>query len=290
MKMAFTLDDLPLWPMSYPQAGYSVPGIVDAIIAALERHRIKGVYAFANSWALIKHPEFTDIMGHWLAAGHHVANHTHSHVELNTVSTDDYIADINLGQRHLEPWLSLAPKRLFRHPLCYWGNTDEKRQRVRSHLAAGGYETAEVTSWLYEWRWNRAYKNCQERNDREGLAFVRKSFLEFSLAQLRYDDLTARNFFGRDVIGITLGHTLPFFADIADELFSLLIGEGVGFISLEEALADPAYDDVASVSTDKFLVYQQKLADAAGRPIAMIDPPSQALFERVTLMGIGQTG
>ena len=28
MKIAFTMDDLPLWPQSYPPPGYSAEGIV----------------------------------------------------------------------------------------------------------------------------------------------------------------------------------------------------------------------------------------------------------------------
>jgi len=290
MKMAFTLDDLPLWPMSYPPPGYSAAGIVEDIKAALDRHKIKGVYAFANSWSLIKHPEFSAIMDGWVADGHHVANHTHSHIELNDVSAETYIEDIDLGERCLMPWLATAPKRYFRHPLCYWGDTEEKRDTLRNFLAAQNYETAEVTSWLYEWRWNRAYLNCREQGYHEGTALVRRTFLEFSLAQLRYDNLSARRWFGREITGITLGHTLPFFADIADELFGQLINEGVEFVPLEEAMTDPAYAAVASVPSGKFLVYQQKLAEAAGRPIAMIEPDYLATFETITHMGAGRSG
>ncbi len=290
MQVAFTLDDLPLWPMSYPPDGYTVAGIIDAIIAALDHHKIKGVYAFANSWALLKHPEYVSIMDRWLASGHHVANHTHSHIELNDVSIETYVADIELAEVHLSAWLAKAPRRYFRHPLCYWGDTDSKREALRTYLGDRDYRTVEITSWLYEWRWNRAYRNGLESGNQEMLDFVRRSFLAFALAQLRYDDLSVRNRFGRDVIGITVGHGVPFFADIVDELFGCLIDQGVEFVPLERAIADPAYDGVASVPSSRFLVYQQKLADAEGKPIPMVDPVSQTLFEKVTLMGAGQTG
>lgn len=290
MKMAFTLDDLPLWPMSYPPAGYTAAGMVDALIAALDHHGIKGVYAFANSGPLLKHPEFTTIMERWIAAGHHVANHTHSHIELNEVSIETYIADIELGERHLSPWLAKAPQLYFRHPLGYWGDTREKCDRVRAHLSNRGYKVAEVTSWHYEWRWNRAYRNCLEHNDDAGRLFVEQSFLNFSLAQSAYDDLCARNWFGHDVIGILVGHPVPFFADIADEYFGALICAGVEFVSLDEATSDAAYAQAASVPTGEFLVYQQKLAEVAGKPFAMIEPHSQGLFDQITEMSTGQTG
>lgn len=282
MKVTFTLDDLPLWPMSYPPEGYTVGGIVNGIIEALDRNRIRGVYAFSNSWSLLKHPEFASIMDRWIGAGHHVANHTHSHIALNDSDLDDYIADIDLGEKHLEPWLPKAPNRYFRHPLCYWGNTEDKRTRVKSHLEAKGYITAEVTNWLYEWRWNRAYMNCRAANDANGMSSLKQSFLDFAIAQLRYDAASANDWFGHNVVGITLGHTLPFFADIAGALFARLIGEGIEFVSLEEAAADPAYAKVGSTTSDKFLVYQQKLAAAAGRPMPMIVPEYQVLFDNIS--------
>jgi peptidoglycan-N-acetylglucosamine deacetylase len=219
MRVAFTLDDLPQWPMSYPPDPYTTDGIVDAIIEALDRNKIQGVYAFTNSWSLPKHPVHSDIIDRWTAAGHHVANHTHNHRSLDEVSVEEYCDEIAQAERYLGPWLSRAPVRYFRHPLCAWGNSQAKRTRVRSYLEDLGYQTAEVTNWVYEWRWNRAYINCLSKADQAGLVFCKQTFLEYSIAQLRYDCAFADEWFHHDVLGITLGHTVPFFADIAGEFF-----------------------------------------------------------------------
>ena len=61
MKLAFTIDDLPLWPNSYPPEGYTAAGIVEPIVEALDRHGIRGVYAFSNSWALLKPVSYTHL-------------------------------------------------------------------------------------------------------------------------------------------------------------------------------------------------------------------------------------
>jgi peptidoglycan-N-acetylglucosamine deacetylase len=288
MNYAFTLDDLPLWPMSYPPARYSAGGIVGKIISALAKHNIGGVMAFSNSWPIAKHPEFSGIIDKWVEAGHHVANHTHSHIELNDTPLHTYMADIELGERHLRSWMSKAPARYFRHPLCYWGDTEEKVETLRNFLSASGYRTAEVTSWLYEWRWNRAYLSCVENGDHDGVAFVRRSFLDFSLAQLRYDDECAGRWFGRNITGITVGHPLPFFAEMADELLGHLIQNGVKFVSLHQAMTDPSYEQVASVPTREFLVYHQKLARASGAPMPMVAPEWRETLEEITRMGAGR--
>lgn len=67
MRAAFTIDDLPLWPMSYPPEGYTADGIVTSIRAALHEHEIHGVYAFSNAWPLDKHPEMAKILDDWVA-------------------------------------------------------------------------------------------------------------------------------------------------------------------------------------------------------------------------------
>ena len=151
MKIAFTMDDLPLWPQSYPPAGYSAEGIVASIRQALRANSITGVYSFSYSWPLAKHSELSKILDDWLADGHHVANHTHSHVELPDVDAERFIADIDAAEEALSPWLREAPMRLFRHPTCHWGETPDKLRKVNSHLETRGLTTVDVTSWPYEW-------------------------------------------------------------------------------------------------------------------------------------------
>jgi hypothetical protein len=94
----------------------------------------------------------------------------------------------------------------------------------------------------------------------------------------RYDHRTLAQWLGREAPVIALGHTVPFFAD---RLFEQFVAEGVQFIPLEEAVADPAYEQVGRVASDKFLIYQQKLADLSGRSLPSVAPEIQHLHEKV---------
>jgi peptidoglycan-N-acetylglucosamine deacetylase len=152
MRVAFTLDDIPLWPRSYPPAGYSIASIMQQISDALVRNGIRNVYGFGNTWSLAQHPELGAVLDSWRAAGHHVGNHTHTHPVLTEIDAIRYCGEIDLADRYLEPWLSKAPTRYFRYTLCHWGDTEEKRASVLAHLAARNYKPADVTSWWYEWR------------------------------------------------------------------------------------------------------------------------------------------
>ena len=288
MRVAFTLDDIPMWPRSYPPEWTSTGQIMEEISVALVRHGIRQVYGFANSWSIVKHPELAEPMDKWVAAGHHVGNHTHNHFVLTEVGCEKYTQDIDSAEMHLAPWLGRAPSRFFRYTLCHWGETEEKRVRVARHLAELGLVPADVTSWWYEWHWNRAWRNARDREDDVAMTRLERNFIAACVAQLHYDHAALQQWFGREVPSISLGHTVPFFAKVADRLFGRLVDDGVEFISLEEAAADPAYAMVGSVVSSKFLVYHQKLADAGGRPIPIVAPDAQAQHDAMLREAAGR--
>jgi peptidoglycan-N-acetylglucosamine deacetylase len=152
---------------------------------------------------------------------------------------------------------------------------------VLAHLAAKNSQPADVSSWWYEWHWNRAWRNARDRTDSEAMKQLERDFIAACMAQLRYDHTTLAQRFGREAPVIALGHTVPFFAEVADRLFEQFVAEGVQFIPLEEAVADSAYEQVGRVASDKFLIYQQKLADVGARSLPSVAPEIQHLHEKV---------
>ena len=289
IRVAFTLDDIPLWPKSSPPDGFTEASIMQRISNALTRNGASGVYGFGNSWSLAKQPELATVLDAWVDAGHYVGNHTHNHPVLTEIGAERYCWEIDVADGHLAPWLAKAPTRFFRYTLCHWGDMEEKRAKVRGHLAARGYKPAEVTSWWYEWHWNRAWRNARDRGDQSAMTRLERDFVEACVVQLRHDHAALRDYFGRDVPSISLGHTVPFFAETADALFERLVAEGVEFISLDEAAADQAYVRVASVVSSKFLVYHQKLADAEGRPLPVLAPDLEGLHQSVLVEASGRS-
>ena len=144
--------------------------------------------------------------------------------------------------------------------------------------------TSEVTSFFYEWRFNSAFERCRENADKDGIDYLKQAFIEYSLAQLRYDAEVSNQLFGYEVKAILLGHNVPFFAEVISDLLAALINAGVTFIPFDEAAADPAYNRAATGVTDKFLIYQQKLALLDGAPVARVAPECVAIHDRVAEM------
>jgi len=129
-----------------------------------------------------------------------------------------------------------------------------------------------------------------DANDKAAMQFVRESFLDFSTAQLRHDMETTKAWFGVEIIGITLGHNVPFFADIASDYFARLREDGAEFVPLEDALSGPVQSAVGTFVSSEFLVLQQKLANESGKPIPKIPDDQVELYTKVVEMAVGQNG
>jgi hypothetical protein len=68
MRMAFSLDDLPVFPhMSLPD-GDTPQSVAARIIEAFDRHGVSGVFALANSWPLDVDSAFARILDDWVAS------------------------------------------------------------------------------------------------------------------------------------------------------------------------------------------------------------------------------
>tara|TARA_R110000787_G_C13194339_1_gene423340 strand:- start:110 stop:421 length:312 start_codon:yes stop_codon:yes gene_type:complete len=100
----------------------------------------------------------------------------------------------------------------------------------------------------------------------------------------------AETWFDEEIVGITLGHNVPFFADIASDYFARLNEEGAVFVPLEDALNGRAQAAMGSVVFGEFLVLQQKLAAAAGRPTKKLPDNQAAVHAKIVQMAIGQNG
>ncbi len=280
-RVALTTDDLPVWPHEDCPNDTTPNEMASSIIDTLAKHGIAGVYAYSNSWLLDVDPEGAAIFDMWVAAGHHIGNHTHSHVMLNDVSAEHYIHDVAVADELLAPWLSQAPSKTFRYTLNLWGDTEEKRSKVKAYLDGAGYTPADVTTWLFEWEWDRVWRHFLREGKVEDARQLETDYVDFCVAQLNHDQQCCRSYFGYEPVGILLGHYVQFFAHTLDDLLTALSANGTEFVPLDEALADPVYDRVGSVVSSEFQVYQQKLAATEGRPIPRIAPGYEGTVDRL---------
>jgi peptidoglycan/xylan/chitin deacetylase (PgdA/CDA1 family) len=240
IEVAVTVDDLPLLGPAMP--GVSRTELAVRLLDAFRRHRLPPVYGFVNGKKLGDDPAYEDILRRWLAAGNPLGNHTFSHPDLNDTALADYLSDVEKGEavlRKLEgdggPW------KLFRYPFLHEGDTEDKRRAVRAFLREHGYATAEVSIDADDWAFGPPLVRCLERGEAALAAGLRRDFVTAHVEELQRAREIGRLLVGREIKHVLLLHVGAADADAIEDLLTAYEREGVRWIDLPAALADPFY-------------------------------------------------
>jgi peptidoglycan/xylan/chitin deacetylase (PgdA/CDA1 family) len=280
LEIALTFDDLPVNGSLPP--GMTPSALARDAVKVLKKHRIPPSYGFINARQLERDPDGARALQVWIEAGHPLANHTYSHLDLTANSVEEFQKEI---LRNEAPLLLLAPARSkhdwrwFRYPYLHEGDTLEKRRAIRGFLAERGYRIAQTTIDWEDYLWNGAHARCVAKGDRESLAWLRTSYLAEAERWLRVQRDFSRLVWGRDIKHVALLHLGSFSPHILPDLFALLEREGWRVVTLEEAQSDPAYQsdpDVASAGGGTLTELMMQ-AKAIAWPEGVPDKPREKL-------------
>ena len=252
VEVAVTVDDLPVHGPPPPD-GDRVR-MVGRMLNAFHRHAVPHVYGFVNGARTDGGASPSEIararavLRSWVAAGHPLGNHTWSHVNLFQVPLPDYLADLEKNEPLLEQLVAEAgnrltglPWRVFRYPYLFEGDTLEKRNAIRAHLRERGYRIAEVSIDAEDWAFNPPFARCAARGDQQSLAHLHDQYVSVHVDELRRMREMTRLLAGREVRHVLLLHAGVADADALDDLLTAYEREGVRWIDLQTALADPFY-------------------------------------------------
>lgn len=175
----------------------------------------------------------------WLEAGGTPGNHTRSHQDLNDTPLDAWLADAASCHDELTGVLG-RPPRYFRFPMLHRGPTPERKAAAAALLDSLGYEDAPVTVDNSEWVIAAEYARAAPDSARD--AAFRELYVDHMLQALRHYREMAREKLGRDPAHILLIHSNALNARHLGAVLDAYRAEGVEFVRLEEAMADPLYD------------------------------------------------
>src|SRR6185295_9737607 len=178
-------------------------------------------------------------------------------------------------------WSERAPKRYFRYCNDMWGDTAEKQEAVAAYLSRHAYTPVPVSVGFRDSRFQAAYWRTVKRDDREGIAWLRREFVNAALHELRLHAANARAVFGRDPAHIWLIHGTPLGGDCRDEILDRFEAAGVRFVSLREAMADPMNALVPPRVSPEFIHQGEKWALVHGVPVDDRPPP---ILEEIELL------
>lgn len=242
-EIAVTFDDLPLNGPDVPLP--ALQAMTEKLLAGLVREGLPAV-AFVNESKLYRTGEVDAriaLLRSWRDAGVELGNHTFSHPSLQTTPLPAFEEDVVRGETVTRMLLKErgGTLRWFRHPFLQTGPTAEARKAFEEFLVARGYRVAPVTVDTNDWMYNAVYADALARGDAAAAARVREAYLA-SYARILdfFEDLTLR-VFARPIRHVLLVHANVLNADTLADWAAVLRARGYVFVTLERALADPAY-------------------------------------------------
>lgn len=245
-RIAITFDDLPVAATTKLDLQRR-RSVTLKILSSLTTRSIPAI-GFVNESKLYSDHSLVDaevdLLRLWLAAGLELGNHSFSHPDLHRVSLKSFQADVEKGDEVIGKLLAerdLRP-RYFRHPFLHTGRGLDTRHRFEAFLEQRGYAVAPVTVDNSEWIFGRAYDLALARKDQDLADRIGHDYVDYMLSMVAFYEDQSQQLFGRNIDHVLLVHTYQLNANWFGALADRLGGLGYAFISLDEALEDPAYD------------------------------------------------
>lgn len=251
IEVAVTFDDLPV-NMSLPK-GQTRLDVAKQILSALKKHSVIHAYGFVNASQINNNG--LKALKLWINSGQLLGNHTYNHINLDTHNATKFIHQIQMNDPYLEKLMQDKDYHYFRYPYLHEGNTQAKRDTVRRYLFNHNYQIAQVTIDFSDYLWNKPYRRCLKKGDKNAIEWLKMSFIEQSINAIKAAHLLSTLIFHREIKHVLLLHFGAFDALMLNDLLSAYEKHGVKFIPLEKALQDKAYTinpNIVSEDTDIF--------------------------------------
>ncbi len=242
--VAITFDDLP--DLSGDEHSVEqTTAMMQKLIAGVAAQRLPAI-GFVNEEKLLDEanqkndPRLVALLDAWLASGFDLGNHTFAHVDLHQVGVPAFEDDIVRGEAVTRMLCDKyhRPLKWFRHPYLDTGRSLSDREQVEAFLAAHGYEIAPVTIDNSEWIYGLAYEKAASALTRWR---VRNAYIRYMAARFAWYETRSQALFNRQIRQVLLLHADTLNADTFPRLVRMIRRRGYRFITIDEALTDPAY-------------------------------------------------
>ena len=245
-RMAVTFDDLPFTAASVTDDA-TVHAATTKLLASLQDRGIV-VTGFVNEAKLYDDGTLvyarTETLEAWLESGMALGNHSYSHPDLHEVSLEEMMADVTRGEPVTRALLEARGDSLqyFRHPYLHTGRDLDTKHAFEAFLTQRGYRVAPVSIDNSEWIFARAYMLALRAGDSVLAERIGNDYVDYMLAMVEFYEDQSDQLFGRNISHVLLVHANELNADWFGELADRLSAIGYKFVTLDEALEDPAYE------------------------------------------------
>jgi peptidoglycan-N-acetylglucosamine deacetylase len=247
-KVVITIDDV---PGAIPYNDYDVGTLAlvreinRGITEALKKHHAWAI-GFVNERKVQVKGERdarAAMLQLWLDSGLSLGNHTYTHLDFNDSPLMKYEDDTVRGDTITRPMMAAAgqAEKYFRHPYLDTGPTVESKTAFEDFLKDRGYTVAPVTVEDADYLFNDVLAYAREKKDNKMAEKAREAYFDYFDASFDFEEAASRSLFGREIPQILLMHDDQLNAENLGALLERLERRGYKFVTLDEAMSDPAY-------------------------------------------------
>ncbi|MEJ2313177.1 MAG: polysaccharide deacetylase family protein, partial [Gemmatimonadales bacterium] len=245
-RVAITFDDVPLTGSPHARCDADVlERLTNRLVGQIEALGIPatGLVVESRMCKALRPTVLPRLLRVWIEAGLDLGNHTFSHPDLNDTPPEAYKADIVKGEATVRSVLEASGMELryFRYPMLHAGASVRTKVAIETFLVERGYTIAPVTIDNQEWVFAAVYSRARQRRDSATARRISEAYLSHMDEAFHFYERLSLDLLGYELPQVLLLHANELNADLLGELAGLLEGRGYRFISLDEALEDPAY-------------------------------------------------
>lgn len=285
-SVAITIDDVPNVHL-FETSGYS-----SGLLRKLDSLNLP-VAIFINEGNLRLTKAFEknrSLLQSWISKRYvTVGNHSYSHPNLGEAGFDTFKEQVLKGEELSRQMAVSAGKNLeyFRFPFNGMGRDSAEQVRMQQFLAEKHYISTPFTVESEDWLYTQLYEKALRDGKREEARTIGNRYVALSLRHFDYFDSLAVVVTGKPVRQIYLCHDNRLNTDFLPALVQKLKEKEYRFISLAEAMSDPAYGSYGYYYGNAgFSWVYRWVKDAASRRAAMraepFDPETQKAYEATT--------
>ncbi len=242
--IAITFDDLPV--VCRCEDNSDRMEITEKLLATFEKYEMPVLGVVTERKLEVDgalDPERIILLQKWLDAGHELGNHGYGHKDINEISFDEYKQEILLGERITRPLAEKAglPYRFYRHPYLSAGDNLQIRKDLNDFLKSQNYLIAPNTITYQDYTFSGAYDKALGMGDTLMAQKIREAYLPYTLKKWEAAEQQSMDLFGREIKQILMVHANRLNADAFGDVADMMLDRGYKFITIDEAMKDPAY-------------------------------------------------
>jgi len=241
-QVSFTIDD----PNTNETPALPWRDRNNAILNTLKDHNLKAAIFVCGM--RVNNSKGKELLNSWDNAGHLICNHSYSHLYYNSksLSAENFIRDFFRGDSVIRTYKNYT--KLFRFPYLKEGNTDAKRDSMRSVLAENNYSNGHVTIDASDWFIDAEMSKAIKSDPNVDLTPYREYYIQHILGRANYYDSLAKKIFNREIKHTLLIHHSLLNALFLDDLLIALKENGWILIDANQAFKDEIFKEHPPIS------------------------------------------